>query len=146
MEILYSIAIAIFQKDEIKLKKILNVLDKAVEQLSIQRRDNEEDNSFVKAIKVLYEEAHKREKELILTPKRAIELFQRGDIDWIDYDYQARNIFKRLGFKSRSHRIAGRVKRGYKIEKSIITKWYKTYFPNEDADNSVTSVTSVTFK
>ena len=113
--------------------------------MSIQRQDNDEDNIFVKSIKILYEEACKSDKELILSTSQAVILFQRGSIDWIDHEYKARNIFKRLGFKSGVHRKGEIVKRGYTIEKSIISKWYRTYFPNEDTDNSVTGVTSVTF-
>ncbi len=142
LEIIYSVASAFYTNDTAAFKEIIKVLNEASVALSSIRNDEEEDISFARAILLLKEKSDTLDIDLILSSKEAVDLFQDGGIDWVQETKHARNLLRKLGFRSGSHREKGAVVRGYKIEKSRLNKLHSRYCSSIPPEKTVTCVTS----
>ncbi|MGH7889219.1 MAG: hypothetical protein ACRENF_01560, partial [Thermodesulfobacteriota bacterium] len=127
LEILFSIGACIrFPKEGFLLHPILT---EAAKDLSGVRKSDEDEITFIRAIGILRDELAKQGKEeIVLTSKKAIEVFQQGGLDWVKEEQDARRIFRKFTIKSQSHRISrDDVIRGYKIELSKFDDLAKRY-------------------
>lgn len=113
-EILISIAGGIFLYDN--FKRVLGFLQEAAEALSGIRALDEGDVAFIRAVEILKSrmEANKQQ-QFILTSDKAVEIFEKGGLEWVKEPEDARKILRKLGFRSDNHRVQGNQLRGYKI-------------------------------
>jgi len=143
LEIIYSVASAFYSDDIAALKEIIKILNTASAALSLIRNDEEEDISFIRAISILKEELDSQKKDYLILPSdEAVSLFNGFGMDWVQERKHAWSIFKKIGYRSKSHRDGEAVIRGYKIEKFKIDDLYSRYCSDISLERSVTSVTS----
>jgi len=141
LEIIYSVALAFYSDDRTAFKEIINVLNEASYSLSSIRNEEEEDNSFIRAISILKEELDSQEKDYLILPSdEAVSLFKGSGMDWVEPKH-AKSLLRKLGYRSGSHRINGQSVRGYKIEKNRLNNLFIRYCKGIPPENTVTSVT-----
>jgi len=63
-------------------------------------------------------------------------------MEWVQERKHAWSIFKKIGYRSKSHRDGDTIIRGYKIEKDKVEDLYSRYCSSIPPERSVTSVTN----
>ena len=134
LEPLFSIASIIdTEKGNMNVTTILKSY--ALELAGIKGSDDHADlaQHTVKALKELnFEEGECK----IVTGKQALELFsQEPELGWCDTQKKAGNLLNKLGFYSKTHRVFGQLRRGYKISRQDLEDLKERYA--NDTENNV---------
>jgi len=94
---------------------------------SISKTRGETDTTYdyiIKAVHILAdkfkEDQNANKEKLIINGFDAQVLFQNGGMDWIVDNRKAANLLKKMGFYNGTHRVEGKVVRGFKVEKAKI--------------------------
>lgn len=100
----------------------------AGKELSENRKGEEEEQTFIRAISILKEELTNRAREeVVLTSQEAWLLFQQGGIEDLKEKKEAQALLRRLKFRSDTHHVLGVQIRGYKVDLKNIEDFEKRY-------------------
>jgi len=148
VEPLYAISTLIDQKDEPKQNTATDKLRSfCLVQAGLRAESEMDEENIPQLITMLRELEFGKEGKTIITPDNLLEQFKdSGSFDWIDNKTKAGRMVRRLGFRSKTHRVGGEVKRGYLIEKPKIEDLAERYLSSDTPppSPSIESVTSVT--
>jgi hypothetical protein len=106
-------------------------LTKAVDALMLDRVDDAGDEAtLVCALEALRSRPRNGAGDLVLPSAEAVKLFQAHEqLEWVTEPKHARGLLARLAFRSGSHRVEGKVVRGYKMTSEEIEDLWQRYGP-----------------
>ncbi|MCH7950920.1 MAG: DUF3631 domain-containing protein [Candidatus Dadabacteria bacterium] len=141
-EVMMSVAAGVEYRDPDF--NLIPVLKTAAKSLSGIRKSDEDEISFIRAVNILKSKLDSSGDDcLILTSKEAVEMFNKGGIEWVSESKHASSILRNLGFRSGSHRPGDDVIRAYKITKEKIDDLDLRYgnvpYSEEKSEQSVTT-------
>ncbi len=127
LEPLFAIAIVLDEKNS-KLR-VTKQLIQAAERIAKDRAADEgEDEEVVATLEVLAREFPKASERWILTSSAARSVLQKHDaLEWVEERRQAARLLRQLGFRSATHRTAGRVIRAYAIARHKLVDLCQRY-------------------